>query len=227
MRLANEIAAAAMEHVREQLRPGMKEARGRPRSGRASSTAQGTGWQGQVELALGVLARLVRARDQDVHGDRRPAGRGRRADAVRDLGLRRRLLVPTTRRTSARASCAPSTPSCESSCSAVYERRDRPLPPGREPRRARPARPRRHRRDRLPGPADATRSATASARARTSRPTRTRPAAASSRRAWCSRSSRASTGTEAAASASRTTSSSPPTAPRSSRRSRTAVVRCG
>ena len=51
-----------------------------------------------------------------------------------------------------------------------------------------------------------TRSATASAPAPTSRPTPTRPAAARSRRAWCSRSSPAATGRAAAASASRTTS---------------------
>src|SRR5262249_46099435 len=61
-----------------------------------------------------------------------------------------------------------------------------------------------------------TRSPTASAPAPTSRPGRTRPAAASSRRAWCWRSSPASTGPPAAACGSRTTSSSPPTAPRSS-----------
>jgi Xaa-Pro aminopeptidase len=51
LRLANEIAAAAMEHVREQLRPGMTEAQ-------AAAVWQGfvhgagTGWQGKVELAL-------------------------------------------------------------------------------------------------------------------------------------------------------------------------------
>ena len=52
MRLANEICAAATEHARSLLRPGMK----------ASEVAaiwlgfvhgQGTGWQGKVELALG------------------------------------------------------------------------------------------------------------------------------------------------------------------------------
>ena len=51
MRLANEIAAAAMEHARAKLRPGMKE------SEAASLWAgfvhgEGTGWKGQVELAL-------------------------------------------------------------------------------------------------------------------------------------------------------------------------------
>jgi Xaa-Pro dipeptidase len=52
MRLANEIAAAAMEHVQGVLRPGMTEAQ-------AASEwlgfvhGEGTGWKGHVELALG------------------------------------------------------------------------------------------------------------------------------------------------------------------------------
>jgi Xaa-Pro aminopeptidase len=51
MRLANEIAAAAMEHVRGILRPGMKE------SEAAAAWAgfvhgEGTGWGGKVDLAL-------------------------------------------------------------------------------------------------------------------------------------------------------------------------------
>ena len=51
MRLANEIAAAAMEHTRERLRPGVKE------SEAAALWAgyvhgEGTGWKSQVELAL-------------------------------------------------------------------------------------------------------------------------------------------------------------------------------
>jgi Xaa-Pro aminopeptidase len=52
MRLANEIAAAAMEHVQGVLRPGMTEAQ-------AASEwlgfvhGEGTGWKGMVELALG------------------------------------------------------------------------------------------------------------------------------------------------------------------------------
>ena len=51
LRLANEIAAAAMDHVREHLRPFMKEAE-------AAALWQGyvhgagTGWRGKVELAL-------------------------------------------------------------------------------------------------------------------------------------------------------------------------------
>jgi Xaa-Pro aminopeptidase len=52
MRLANEIAAAAMEHVASELRPGMKESE-------AAALWQGfvhgagTGWKDKVELALG------------------------------------------------------------------------------------------------------------------------------------------------------------------------------
>ncbi len=52
VRVANEIAAAAMEHVRARLEPGMKESE-------AAALwlgfvhGEGTGWQGSVELALG------------------------------------------------------------------------------------------------------------------------------------------------------------------------------
>jgi len=52
MRLANEIAAAAMEHVRAELRPGMKESQaGALWNGFVHG--EGTGWNGRVELALG------------------------------------------------------------------------------------------------------------------------------------------------------------------------------
>jgi Xaa-Pro aminopeptidase len=52
MRLANEIAAAAMEHVREQLRPGMKESEaGALWNGFVHGV--GTGWEDKVRLAHG------------------------------------------------------------------------------------------------------------------------------------------------------------------------------
>jgi Xaa-Pro aminopeptidase len=52
MRLANEIAARAMEHVREHLRPGMKESEaGALWNGFVH--AHGTGWEGNVDLAHG------------------------------------------------------------------------------------------------------------------------------------------------------------------------------
>ena len=52
MRLANEICAAAMEHVRGELRPGMKESEAAA-IWQGFVHGEGTGWQGQVELALG------------------------------------------------------------------------------------------------------------------------------------------------------------------------------
>jgi Xaa-Pro aminopeptidase len=52
MRLANEIAAAAMEHVAGQLRPGMKESEAAA-LWQGFVHGEGTGWRGGVELALG------------------------------------------------------------------------------------------------------------------------------------------------------------------------------
>jgi Xaa-Pro aminopeptidase len=51
MRLANEIAAAAMEHVAEELRPGMKESEAAA-LWQGFVHGEGTGWKGKVELAL-------------------------------------------------------------------------------------------------------------------------------------------------------------------------------
>ncbi len=52
MGLANEIAAAAMEHVREHLRPGMKESQAAA-LWESFVHGDGTGWKSRVELALG------------------------------------------------------------------------------------------------------------------------------------------------------------------------------
>jgi Xaa-Pro aminopeptidase len=52
MRLANEIAAAAMEHVQGVLRPGMTEAQAAA-EWQSFVHGEGTGWKGEVELALG------------------------------------------------------------------------------------------------------------------------------------------------------------------------------
>jgi Xaa-Pro aminopeptidase len=51
LRLANEIAAAAMEHVREQLRPGIREAEAAA-LWQGFVHGEGTGYRGAVELAL-------------------------------------------------------------------------------------------------------------------------------------------------------------------------------
>ena len=52
MRLANEIAAGAMEHVAGELRPGMKESEAAA-LWQGFVHGEGTGWKGKVELALG------------------------------------------------------------------------------------------------------------------------------------------------------------------------------
>jgi Xaa-Pro aminopeptidase len=52
MRLANEIAAGAMEYVRAHLRPGMKESEAAA-MWNGYVHGRGTGWEGKVELALG------------------------------------------------------------------------------------------------------------------------------------------------------------------------------
>jgi len=52
MRLANAIAAAAMEHVARELRPGMKESQAAA-LWEGFVHGEGTGWEGKVELALG------------------------------------------------------------------------------------------------------------------------------------------------------------------------------
>jgi Xaa-Pro aminopeptidase len=52
MRLANEIAAAAMEHVARELRPGMKESEAAA-LWEGFVHGEGTGWKGKVDLALG------------------------------------------------------------------------------------------------------------------------------------------------------------------------------
>jgi Xaa-Pro aminopeptidase len=51
VRLANEIGAAAMEHIRLLLRPGMKESEAAA-IWQGFVHGQGTGWKGKVELAL-------------------------------------------------------------------------------------------------------------------------------------------------------------------------------
>jgi Xaa-Pro dipeptidase len=52
MRLANEICAAAMQHVAERLRPGMKESEAAA-LWQGFVHGEGTGWHGKVELAFG------------------------------------------------------------------------------------------------------------------------------------------------------------------------------
>ena len=194
MRLANEIAAAAMEHVQGVLRPGMtrgagclRVARLRPRRG------HGLGREGRPRARL--LARLVGRGDPHVHGHHGPAGGGGRADPVRDLGLRRRLLVRPHEEPRPRRAHGP-LPGARGGPARRLRGRGRVLRPGSEPARARPEDPGGDRGDSGSRASRATRSATGSARAPTSRRTRTRPAGAPWRREWCSRSSPGATSTD-------------------------------
>jgi Xaa-Pro dipeptidase len=52
MRLANDICAGAMEHVKTRLQPGMKESEAAA-IWQAFVHGEGTGWEGKVDLALG------------------------------------------------------------------------------------------------------------------------------------------------------------------------------
>ncbi len=204
-RLANEICAAAMEHVRGELRPGMKESEAAA-IWQGFVHGEGTGWQGKVELALGFSLVWSGAGHQDVHGDRRPARSQADEPTLFEIWVcadgywcdHTKLLCPGELRADYRE--------LEAGLLDVYERAIDHCRPG-----ASLAELDRLVRDGIDGDSAIRasrriRSATASARARTSRRTRTRRAAARSPRAWCSRSSRAATGTAAAACASRTTS---------------------
>ena len=150
MRLANEIAAAAMEHVQGVLRPGMTEAQAAA-EWLGFVHGEGTGWKGQVELALGfslvwsgpgIKTFTATTSRPVVEGEPTlfeiwVCADGYWADHTKNL--------------------------CPASCAAVREaaraadgrlrRRGRLRPAGREPRGARPARPGRHRGGRVPRPA--------------------------------------------------------------------------
>ena len=204
MRLANEIAAAAMEHVQGVLRPGMTEAQ-------AASEwlgfvhGEGTGWKGQVELALGFslvwsgpgIKTFTATTDGPIVANEPTlfeiwvCADGYWADHTKNLcpGVLtpeyEELLERAHRRLRRRGRVLHPRARASPSSTGVSVQVS--------PRRATPA-------------SRATRSATASAPARTSRRTRIRRAAARSPRGWCSRSSPASIGRAAAASASRTTS---------------------
>ena len=97
MRLANAIAAG-----RDGARPGSAPDRDAGERGRGDVEQLGArprhrvrppGLRGNGRARIRLLAHLVRARDPLVHRDREPAHPGACADPLRDLGLRRRLLV--------------------------------------------------------------------------------------------------------------------------------------
>ena len=205
MRLANEIAAGAMEHLQGVIRPGMRESElGALWNGWVHD--HGTGWGGgKVELAHGFSLVWTGAgiRTFTATGSREVqegeptlfeiwvVADGYWCDHTKNLVVGE--LDPRYAELEQRLMAC---------VHAASRRPSRPVhpwpnwtgrPAGSCPRWATRA-------------SRATRSATASAPALTSRPMRTRPAVARSRRAWCWRSSLGCTGRRAAASASRTTS---------------------
>ena len=204
MRLANEICAAAMEHVRAELRPGMKESEAAA-LWQGFVHGEGTGWRGRSSSRS---ASRSSGRARASGPSPRPATGPSSSDEPTLFEIwvcadgywcdHTKLLCPGELRADYRE--------LEAELLEVYGRAIDHCRPGaslaeldrliRDGLDAMPAIPASRR----------TRSATASARAPTSRRTRTRPAAARSRRGWCSRSSRAATGRAAAACASRTTS---------------------
>ena len=187
MQLANDIAAAAMEHVQGVIRPGMTR-RQAAAEWLGFVHGEGTGWAGKVDLAYGFLS-SGRGRHQDVHARPLRARRRGRADAVRDLGLRRRLLGRPPKNLVV-GELSERYRELEQGLMGVYDDAMAFCAPGA----SLPELDRRVRAgidgDRLPRAAVATRSATASALAPTSRRTHTRPEAARFARAWFLRSSR-------------------------------------
>ena len=176
MRLANDIAAAAMEHVQGVIRPGMTEAQAAA-EWLGFVHGEGTGWAGKVELALGFS--LVWSGDgiRTFTATASTARRRGRADAVRDLGLRRRLLVRPHEEPRRRGALRPVS-RARGRADGRLRRRGRVLRSRGEPARARSAGPRGHRGDRLPRAAVAPDLPRRSVPARTSRRMPTRPAAA-------------------------------------------------
>ena len=191
LRLANEIAAAAMDHVLGVIRPGQTEAQ------IASEWlgfvhGEGTGWGGKVELALGFsLVWAGPGIKTFTATTSRPVVDGR-ADALRDLGLCRRLLGDHTKNVVV-GELTPATSELEAGFSEVYDdavafcvpgaglaELDRRVRDGVE-RMGYPVRPR-------------TRSATASALGPTSRHTRIRPEVGRWPPGWCLQSSQDATG---------------------------------
>ena len=220
MRLANEIAAAAMEHCKLVLEPGMSEAQ-IAAEWLGFVHGEGTGWEGKVSLALGfslvwsgpgIKTFTATTARPVVEGEPTlfeiwVCADGYWCDHTKNLVAGE--LTPQLPRARGRAHGG--------------VRGCRRVPPsGREPRRARPEGPRGDRRQSGSRASRRTRSATVSALVPMSRRTRTRRAGARWARGWCLRSSQVAISKAGVGSAWRTTSSSAPTVRRSSRRSPTA-----
>ena len=204
MRLANDIAAAAMEHCKLVIEPGMSEAQ-IAAEWEGFVHGEGTGWEGKVELALGfslvwsgsgiktftaTTARPV-AEGEPTLFEIWVCADGYWCDHTKNLVAGE--LTPQYRE-------------LEQGLMAVYEDASRLRAARGELRRARSAGSARGSRGSASRGSRRTRSATESARGRTSRRTRTRPEEARSRPAWCLQSSQDAISRAAVVFASRTTS---------------------
>ena len=103
LRLANELAAAAMEHVRELLRPGMREARGR-RALAGLRPRRGHGLARPGRARAPVLARLGRAAGSRRSPPPATCPSSRASPSCSRSGSAPTATGPTTRRTSWSAS---------------------------------------------------------------------------------------------------------------------------
>ena len=127
MRLANEIAAAAMEHTREHLRPGMKESEAAA-IWEGFVHGEGTGFEGPGRARARLLARLVGPRDPHLHRDRPPARSRSTSRRCSRSGSAPTATGATTRRTSAPASCVAEYAAARASAARRLRPRARPLP---------------------------------------------------------------------------------------------------
>ncbi len=204
MRLANELAALAMEHVQEHLRPGMTEAQVAA-MWEGWVHEHGTGFDGKVELARGFSLvwsgpgiRTFTATGNRPIQEHEPTlfeiwvvADGYWCDHTKNLVVGE--LDPRYAELEQQLMHVYACATSSVSAGAITGRAGQGDPRDSWPKWAIPA-------------SRAIPSATASAPARTSRPMPTRPAVARWRPAWCWRSSRASTGRRAADCGSRTTS---------------------
>ena len=204
MRLANDIAAAAMEHCRLIIEPGMTEAQ-IAAEWEGFVHGEGTGWEGKVSTSRSGSRSSGRGRGSRRSRRRRHGPWSRGSRRCSRSGSARTATGATTRRTSSSASSRRSTARSR----RVSWRCTTTPSPSRTRVRASPSS------TGASGPGSTpwgfrasrrTRSATASAPARTSRRTLTRPAGARSPLGWCLQSSQDAISRVAVASGSRTTS---------------------
>ena len=182
MRLANDIAAAAMEHCRLVIEPGMSEAQ-IAAEWEGFVHGEGTGWEGKVELALGFsLVWSGSGIKTFTATTARPVAEGE--PTLFEIWVCADGYWCDHTKNLVAGELTSAVPRARARPHRGVRGRGRLRSAGGEPRRARPEDPRGDRRRSASRGSRRIRSATGSARARTSRRMRTRPAAARSPPAW-------------------------------------------